>query len=110
MGLPTNHNPRCKPNFYVYNFSYKCGPRLLFYEYTPSSSNPSNFFPDLPKKEKTNMMGKIKKRLSMKTQNFLKRKSKKEDGNESKNEADESKTEDEPEENKDAAATTTNED
>ena len=52
--LPINHNPRCKPNFYVYNFSYKCGPRLLFYEYTPSSSNPSNFFPDLPKTEKTN--------------------------------------------------------
>merc|ERR1711902_346047 len=48
------------------------------------------------KKEKTNMMGKIKKRLSMRTQNFLKRKSKKsEDGNdEFKNEADESKNED----------------
>jgi len=27
--LPINHNPRCKPNFYVYNFSYKCGPRFI---------------------------------------------------------------------------------
>jgi len=76
--LPINHNPRCKPNFYVYNFSYKCGPRFIIlrvYTFILKSFF-KFFFPDLPKKQKTNRIEGIVYKERKKALVILRRKNK----------------------------------